>query len=406
MGNKIGLIGFGVVGQGYYEIATKDGKNLEPEFIAVKSREKLRPQGINFQYDLEKILEQSGIGIELISETEVAYEIAIKLLEAGKTVISANKKLVAKHLPELLKLERKHGGKFLYEAAVAASIPVLSNISTQYQGDEIEVIQGILNGSSNYILSKIQQENQSFKEALKGAQENGYAEADPTFDINGSDVASKLCILSAHAFGVHLEEKSIPCIGIDHLKAEDFLLAKLSGGKIKLIAQCSKIEGKITASIYPTVVGPNHSLSPVEYEYNAISITSKNVGLQNFQGKGAGGLATGAAVYSDLAKSNSGFQYELVKKGLKKEYAHPASSEQQFVISADSKVLDDNFPYHRKYSFEGKSYVLGSFSSNHVEKLRLKIFESDGSILAIDKNISLDKIAQHFEFKALEFAEE
>ncbi|MBS9525172.1 homoserine dehydrogenase [Litoribacter alkaliphilus] len=406
MGNKIGLIGFGVVGQGYYEIANKDGKNLKPQHIAVKSKEKERPKGISFQYDLEALLADSEIGVELISETETAYFIAKKLLESGKTVISANKKLVAKHLPELLELERAHGGKFLYEAAVAASIPVLSNISTQYQGDQIEEIQGILNGSSNYILSKIQQENQNFEEALKQAQDNGYAEADPSFDINGSDVASKLCILAAHSYGIHLDEKSIPCIGIDHLQAEDFSLAKKVGGKIKLIALSSVKDGDVSASIFPTLVGPNHPLSQVENEYNAISILSKNIGLQNFQGKGAGGLATGSAVYSDLAKSSSGFKYTLVENGLKKQYAAPASSEHQFVITADSQLLEENFPYHQKYTFEGKDYVLGNFDSKLIEGIKEKIFTVGGSILAIDKNLSLEKIASHFEAQALELSEE
>jgi homoserine dehydrogenase len=260
MNNKIALIGFGAVGQGYFQIAS-NANQFSPSWIGVKDRQKPRPEGISFHYDSIAILEDAEIGIEVISETKTALKIARSLLSQGKTLITANKKLIAGHLPELLALENKFGGKLLYEAAVAASIPILSNLTTQYQGDQIQKVQGILNGSSNYILSKIFNEGQTFQDALEEAQTNGFAEADPSLDINGSDVASKLSILAAHAFQVHLDEKSIPCIGIDHLKETDFELAKHLGLSIKLIANAAFSGEGVSASILPTLINEEHPLS-------------------------------------------------------------------------------------------------------------------------------------------------
>jgi homoserine dehydrogenase len=394
MNNKIALIGFGAVGQGYFQIASKGNPSFSPSWVGVKDRNKSRPQDISFHYNSISILENAGIGIEVISETDTALQIARALLSKGKTLITANKKLIAGNLPELLALESEFGGKLLYEAAVAASIPILSNLTTQYQGDEIHRIQGILNGSSNYILSKIFIEGQTFESALQEAQANGFAEADPSLDINGSDVASKLSILAAHAFQVHLDEASIPCIGIDHLKNTDFELAKTLGLSIKLIANATASGDGVSASILPTLIQEDHPLSQVEWEYNAVSVTSANVGLQTFQGKGAGSLPTGSAVYNDLVKSRNGFKYSLNEKGLIVENGTPLSSSVHVLIHTNKGGLSGVV---NRISTLDRDWFVGKVTTTEILGLREKVFSAGGSILALDSEKTLSKVSQYLE---------
>lgn len=314
MTKRIGLFGFGVVGQGYYQIAKKQKEKWIPDTIVVKDQNKRRPSDIKFSYHAKEVFEKNPDYIlELISNTEEAYEYVTEALKRGLTVISANKKLLSAHLPELISLQKAFGGKLLYEAAVAAGIPVITTLETHFEEDTIVSIEGILNGSSNYILSRIFNNGLSFDEALGMAQQKGFAESDPSFDINGSDVASKLNILILHAFGKFVGEEQIATFGIQNLGEDEIALAKSLGLKIKLIAKAEKDYRGISAYIIPTFVEESHPFFGVENEYNAVKINSEHLQDQFYQGKGAGSLPTGAAVYGDLIKARNGFSYTYSK---------------------------------------------------------------------------------------------
>lgn len=314
MTKRIGLFGFGVVGQGYYQIAKKQKEKWIPDTIVVKDQKKRRSSDINFSYHAKEVFEKNPDYIlELISNTEEAYEYVTEALKRGLTVISANKKLLSAHLPELISLQKAFGGKLLYEAAVAAGIPVITTLETHFEEDTIVSIEGILNGSSNYILSRIFNNGLSFDEALGMAQQKGFAESDPSFDINGSDVASKLNILILHAFGKFVGEEQIATFGIQNLGEDEITLAKSLGLKIKLIAKAEKDYRGISAYIIPTFVEESHPFFGVENEYNAVKINSEHLQDQFYQGKGAGSLPTGAAVYGDLIKARNGFSYTYSK---------------------------------------------------------------------------------------------
>ncbi|KEO74155.1 homoserine dehydrogenase [Anditalea andensis] len=326
MNHKIGLMGFGVVGQGYHTIAESHDNDLLPYQIVIKEQNKSRPQNLPFIFNAEKLIDEAEIGIELISDSDAAYKFIRAFLERGKRVITANKKVIAANLPELIALQKQYGGSILYEAAVAASIPVICNLQTQYYGDEILEIKGILNGSSNYILSQIFRHNLSLHDALALAQKEGFAEADPSFDINGSDVASKLTILITHAFNEYHPEASIPFYGIEAIGSEEIDLARTLGLTIKLIASATKTAEGVTAYIFPTFVDSSDAISAIEWEYNCVKIKSKNLGEQFFKGKGAGSLPTGSAVYSDLVKMIAGFKYQYAENIPKETELRPIST--------------------------------------------------------------------------------
>ncbi|AWW28955.1 homoserine dehydrogenase [Echinicola strongylocentroti] len=395
MTNRIGLFGFGVVGQGYYEIAKNDRPELLPETIVVQNKNKERDHSLQFSFDPTDILDAPcDIGIELISDPVQAYDYVNSLLKSGKKVISANKKMLAAHLPELLELEKAYGGSLLYEASAAAGIPIITCLDCHFAGDHISKLQGILNGSSNYILSRLFQDDLSLQEAVKLAQENGFAEADPTLDINGSDVSSKLTILGLHAFGKYIPEGEILTIGVQHVHAADVTLAKSLGLKIKLIATAQKDKDGLSLHILPTLVSANDPLFLVENEYNAAKVTSQNLGEQFFQGKGAGSLPTGASVYADLTKAEKGYGYSYDKlNGKKVTPEQPQSASLEVIISADSqealKPMTDGISIHQA---NGKYWAISTVSTAELIK-QLPVIETNKlSIIALNNTVSKENV--------------
>jgi homoserine dehydrogenase len=399
MNHKIGLMGFGVVGQGYHAIAEAHDKDLLPFKIVIKEKGKTRPDNLPFTYNPDELIEDSDIGIELISDSEVAYSFIKAILEKGKKVITANKKVVAAHLPELVALQQKFGGTLLYEAAVAASIPVLSNLQTQFYGDEILELKGILNGSSNYILSQVFHNGLTLGDALSLAQAEGFAEADPSFDINGSDVASKLTILLAHTFDEYHPEDTIPCYGIEHIGTEEVELAKSLGLSIKLIASAKRTQSGVVASILPTFIDPSDAISSIEWEYNCVQITSKNLGEQFFKGKGAGCLPTGAAVFSDLIKSTEGFQYTYGPNLIANRDAELQNMDLKVVLkSNDPHVLENyNLPKEGYLETESTYWYVGSLNTDFLLKNR-SVFIRDGiSIINAGSAVTIETLKGHLQ---------
>ncbi|QHL86693.1 homoserine dehydrogenase [Nibribacter ruber] len=315
---KIGLFGFGCVGQGLYDILQKQ-PNLPAQVVKICVKDPLKERSLpanHFTFDAQELLNDDNLDIlvEAISDAHDAYDIVTTALRQGKRVVTANKKMVAHHLEKLLQLQAEYGGLLLYEAAVAGGIPIVRTVEEFFGQEPVSRISGILNGSSNYILSQIFKEQKPYAEALQEAQDKGFAELDPWLDVSGADSRHKLCILSAHAFGRVLSPEEVPFIGINALSQPDWEFARCRGAVIKLVASLHKTEeGKLVPLVLPTLVQPTDDLTTVEQEFNGIVVEGAYTGLQLFKGKGAGGLPTGAAVLSDIAGLLKGYQYQYPK---------------------------------------------------------------------------------------------
>jgi homoserine dehydrogenase len=327
MSNKltIGLFGFGVVGQGLHDIIRTKDLNLEIKKIAIKHPEKQRTlQADLFTTDASEILDDPEINtvIELINDADAAYEIVSTALRNGKNVVSANKKMIASHLGELVELQARHGVSLLYEGAVCGSIPIIRNLEEYYDNELLYSVRGIFNGSSNYILSKIFNENLDYRVALKQAQDLGFAETDPIMDVGGFDPKFKLVIASAHAYGILTDPADVLNIGIQNLSAHDIQYAREKNYKIKLVPTALEFgERKVVMYVIPKLIRPDDFLFNVENEYNGVIVQAAFADQQFFFGKGAGGHPTGSAVLSDIAALRYDYKYEYKKYHSNKGFA-------------------------------------------------------------------------------------
>jgi len=314
----IGLFGFGVVGEGLYQVLQQTASlRATIKKVCIKHPEKKRnaPESL-FTTDPALLLNDPDINVvvELIDDAAAAWHIVSTALSSGKAVVSANKKLIATHLEALLELQRLHGTPFLYESACCASIPVIRNLEEYYDNDLLQGIQGIVNGSTNYILTRIAQDGLSFQQALQLAQEEGFAESDPSLDIEGIDAVNKLTILLTHAYGLVTRPDQLIYSGIHKLHAQDAVFAKEKQYDIKLVAQARKLkDGRIAAFVLPQFVKQESLLADVRNEYNGVIIESGLADQQFFYGKGAGGFPTASAVLSDLSALRYDYRYEYKK---------------------------------------------------------------------------------------------
>ena len=323
MSNKqlnIGLFGFGVVGKGLYDVLqTTPTLQASIKKIVIKNPEKKRSIAAeNFTTDASVILNDESINVvvELIDDADAAFEIVKTALQKGKSVVSANKKMIAEHFEELLQLQQENNTALLYEAACCASMPIVRNLEEYYDNDLLKSIRGIINGSTNFILSKILEEQLEFKAALSLAQQLGFAESNPKLDTGGFDAANKLSILLAHSFGVIAKPTDFIFNGIENIALPDAILAKQKKQTIKLVATAKKLEnGRLAAFILPQFVTQNDNLYHVQHEFNALTTESTFADEHFFKGKGAGAFPTASAVLSDI--SALGYNY---KYGYKKIY--------------------------------------------------------------------------------------
>ena len=314
----IGLFGFGVVGEGLYKVL-KQTPSLKASLkkVCIKHAGKKRnaPSEL-FTTDKDDLLNDPEINVivEVINEAGPAFEIVSTALKNGKDVVSASKKMIAEHLPELLGLQQKTGRSFLYEAAACASIPVIRNLEEYYDNDLLHSIKAIVNGSTNFILTKIFEEGLDFKQALLLAQQLGFAESDPTLDVEGYDAVNKWVFLLTHAYGIVEEPGNILFNGIQNIHATDAKVAKEKNYNIKLVAQAKKlVNGKVAAFVLPQFVNHDDHLSFVKYEYNGVVIESGFADNQFFYGKGAGSFPTASAVLSDVSALRYQYKYEYKK---------------------------------------------------------------------------------------------
>nr|HNH59743.1 homoserine dehydrogenase [Cyclobacteriaceae bacterium] len=301
----LGLFGFGCVGQGLYHVLEEThGLKATIKKIVVKNKEKQRPLSKNlFTFDKEAVLNDPEIDVvvELIDDANAAFEILKTALKNGKHVVTATKKMIAEHLEEIFYLQQQYDRSVLYEGAVCGSIPILRNLEEYYDNDLLTGIEGIFNGSTNYILTKVFEEKKGYAEALKQAQDLGFAESDPRLDVQAFDPKFKLTIAIAHAFGVFVKPEDIINIGIDKISDLDLKFAREKGYAIKLIARAIRVDGKIYGLVAPQFVEAENPLSNIRLEYNAVQLQGAFADKQLFVGKGAGSYPTGSAVLSDIS---------------------------------------------------------------------------------------------------------
>jgi homoserine dehydrogenase len=313
----IGLFGFGVVGQGLHDIISTKELNIEIKKIAIKDNGKKRSLTLDlFTTDSQVILDDPEINtiIELINDADAAFEIVSKALKNGKNVVSANKKMIAEHLEELVRIQNEHGTSLLYEGSVCGSIPIIRNLEEYYDNELLHSISGIFNGSSNFILSKIANEGLNYQVALRQAQDLGFAEKDPSLDVGGYDPKYKLVIAAAHAYGIFVKPEDVLNIGIQNFSAPDLQFAQENQLKIKLVPTAKKLnEQELALFVLPKFVANSDFLYNVENEYNAVSVKAAFADQQLFYGKGAGGHPTGSAVLSDVAALRYDYRYEYKK---------------------------------------------------------------------------------------------
>ncbi|WP_282802506.1 homoserine dehydrogenase [Secundilactobacillus kimchicus] len=339
---KIGLVGLGTVGSGVLQMLTSNqdkianitGRSLTVKTIVVHNIDKPRTvdlTGIQLTSDLNAIMDDSEIQIvvEVMGGIHPAKEIITQLLQAGKHVVTANKDLIANAGEELATTARDTHTDLMYEASVAGGIPILRTIVNSFAADHILEVKGIVNGTTNYILTQMQQHGRSYEEALQQAQKLGFAEADPTNDVAGIDAAYKMIILSQFAFGTQLSLDKMAVTGIDNVQLDDVTQAAELGYTVKLLGVAKRIDDGVFAEVAPVLVPSDHPLATINNENNAVMVTGQAVGETLFYGPGAGGLPTANSVLSDIISESKNIALGTTGNGFNNyqtqtQYADPA----------------------------------------------------------------------------------
>ena len=320
---NIGLFGFGCVGQGLYDVLNHS-QGLKASIGKICVKDKTKPRTIdtrNFTFNKHEVLGSSkhNLIVELTSDADAALEIITDSLAKGRSVVTAGKKVLAENFELLYRLQQQTGSSLLYEAACAGSIPIIRTLEEYYDNELLSSVRGILNGSSNYILSKMELGGLSYHDALKQAQLAGFAEADPALDVDGTDAKYKLCLLAAHAFGIIVMPKYIFNSGINNITPFDINYAAQNNCRIKLIAGIAKDNGGYRAYVLPKFISRDSPLSNINYEFNGIEVEGVYSDKQFFVGKGAGSHPTGSAVLSDISAITYDYKYgykKLAKRNL------------------------------------------------------------------------------------------
>ncbi len=308
---KIAIMGFGVVGSGIGEIVSSSQDSLKRkcgediEIVKILDLRDFPDSKFKcFTKDFNDILNDPEIELvaEVMGGTKPAYDFTKQLLLAGKNVVTSNKELVAKHGTELLEIAKEKNVNYLFEASVGGGIPIIRPLYSSLVSNELTDVIGILNGTTNYILTKMIKDGETFDIALKGAQENGYAEKDPTADVEGHDTCRKIAILASLAFGKYVNSEDIQTEGITKIKLEDVAYANEFGGVIKLVGMAEKTDDGVYARVCPVILKKDHPLSGIDDVFNGILVRGEGLGDVMFYGRGAGSLPTASAVVSDIVE--------------------------------------------------------------------------------------------------------
>ncbi len=363
---KIGLFGYGVVGQGLYEVLQNSKtSNAEIVKICVKSPDK--PRNLPSSYfttDADEVLNSDiDLVVELIDNADDAYRIVKRALLMGLPVVSGNKTMLARNMREIIEIQKEGGAALLYDASACGSIPVIRNLEEYYDNDLLLSVKGILNGSSNFILSKIFEEGMSYRDALRRARDLGFAESDPSFDVDGFDSLFKLVIITVHAFGTYVAPDEVFNYGISNISDFDIRFAREKGVKIKLVAQVKKLsEEEFTMFVMPEFVTPDKYIYNVEDEFNGVVIKGQSYGKQFMFGRGAGGHPTASAVLSDITARAHNYRYEYKKRNYSEKPRYTTGQNIKIYMRYSSEEDRRLFPFSReyeKYYGEKYNYVIG-----------------------------------------------
>jgi homoserine dehydrogenase len=345
---RIGLLGLGTVGGAFGELVNRQAGSVE----AATGR---RPEVVGFltrsQGNFDEILENSDVIVEVMGGLDPAKEMIERALAGGKHVISANKQLLSRHGDELWALARENGVQLRFEAAVAGVVPVIRVLGGSLSGARVDRIHGIVNGTTNFILSEMASTGADYATVLKEAQELGYAEADPTEDVAGLDARAKISILARLAFGTNVDPDSIPCEGIERIQPDDIAYAKEFGLSLKLIATAERVGDGLSVRVHPAFLYSAHPLASVEGAFNAVTIESDDITEITLSGPGAGGVQTASAVLGDLVAIASGAVADvppvdqplaLVSDSESSFYLYLEVEDRPGVLSQVSTVLGDH----------------------------------------------------------------
>ena len=369
---KIGLFGLGTVGTGIIEVLSK-ARNANAEIKRVCVRNLSKPRNVDI--DPEKLTDnrddifndpEINLIVEVIDDAQASFEIASEALGRKIPVVSGNKAMLARHLPEIIELQRENSTALLYDASACGSIPVIRNLEEYYDNDLLLEVKGILNGSSNYILSQVFDHDSSYDEALRRAQALGFAESDPSFDIDGYDSLFKLVIITLHALGVYVSPDDVFTYGISSISDYDINYAKEKRRKIKLVAQVVKIsDDRFTMFVMPEFVAPSRYIYSVDDEYNGIVIRGECYDRQFMFGKGAGSLPTASSILSDVMARLHDYRYEYKKMSYTGRPVYTTDVDLKVYIRYQSTPVIELLPFkkvYERYNSVNANYVIGEVS--------------------------------------------
>jgi len=382
---KIGLFGYGVVGHGIYEILSKGlGFDVEIVKICVKNPDKKRDLPMDrFTFDRKEIIDNPEVSliVEVINDAEAAYEIVTESLAKGKNVVTANKKMIAENLAELIRLQKEHNVSLLYEGSTCGSIPIIRTLEEYYDNELLYSVSGIFNSSSNYIVSRIFKDNIDFDIALKQAQDLGFLETDPNLDLSGMDALYKACIIAAHAYGVFVKPETVLNHGIQNLNDYDIQYAKEKGVRIKTVSMVKKInDDAVTIFSMPQFIPKGHKLYFIENELNAVIVEASFSDQQFYMGKGAGGHPIGSAILSDISANLYGYRYEYKKYLNTKKMYYVTNIELEVYLRYFDEKNVQLFEFDKiteRYYGPDSNYVVGTVKLENLLKHKDRLNSAD-----------------------------
>jgi len=407
----IGLFGFGVVGEGLYKILQQTPSlKARIKKVCIKHPDKKRnaPDEL-FTTDKNILLNDPEINVivEVINETDAAFAIVSTALKNGKEVVSSSKKMIAEHFTELLQLQKETGLAVLYEASACASIPVIRNLEEYFDNDLLHGIRAIVNGSTNFILTKMFQEELEFKDALILAQQLGFAESDPRLDVEGYDALNKWVILLNHAYGIIEKPEKVVFTGIQNINSADAQVAIQKNFEIKLIAQAKKLNsGKVAAFVLPQFVKQDDYFVFVKNEYNGVVIESGFADRQFFYGKGAGSFPTASAVLSDISALTYDYHYEYKKLYYHKPHQLSNDFFLRVYISFDDikYIPKEKFEWFEEWhAHEKRKYIVGILPFTELQNTTWWK-ENGTSLILMPDSIVEDVETRKLKKKSLELA--
>ncbi|MDY5070021.1 MAG: homoserine dehydrogenase [Sodaliphilus sp.] len=389
MDNKqinIGLFGFGTVGKGLYDVLKKiqpENVNIVKVCVRNVAKHSAEAPELEFTSNADDIFSDTRINfiVELIDDAEAAYGIVKRALQAKIPVVSGNKKMLARHIQEMIQLQRDNDTALLYDASACGSIPVIRNLEEYYDNDLLISVKGILNGSSNFILSKIFNEGMNYAEALKLAQDLGFAESDPTLDIGGWDSLFKLIIITIHAFGVYVEPEQIFTFGIGNMNEHDIQFAHEKRRRVKLVGWAEKVdEDKLVLSVMPHLLSKQKYIYSVEDEFNGVVIKGLFYYKQFMFGQGAGGFPTGSAVLSDITAQLYDYRYQYKKLQSQHQLHFTNDYKVRIYYRYDSPATLNLLEFstiHESYYSDTYKYVVGDIELSQLQAQAQSLRESN-----------------------------